>query len=480
MLSETYGVIVYQEQVMKIASIVGGYSLGESDILRRAMGKKKADVMAEQKKMFVDRAIGLGYDKKKSDDLFELMAYFAGYGFNKSHSAAYALIAYQTAYLKANYPVEFATCLISLESGNAEKMSFYLKEARDMGIEILPPSINRSQIDFSVVDGKILFGLQGIKNIGLASLNNILAQRNKDGFFKDILNLCERIDLRASNKRVLENLICAGALDELAGSRAQKFNELANIIEMALQIKERKQTGQMQLFSISNSKENDAEHYVFTPCPDWSNKETLDKEKEVLGFYLSSHPLHTYAKELSWIQSHNISDLLALHQQKLHVEPTVIMFGLLVSKKIISTKKGDRMAFLQIEDLHNHAEIIIFPKLFKQIEPWLSDYTIFVVKGMLDIAAPNSCKIKAMQCVPFELLFHSWNKIVQCELYLPHEMSLSHIELLKEMEKGTIPLQVTYFEENKPMKLLSKKQISINFNMLNKLAQFDISGKITL
>ncbi len=479
-LAETYGVIVYQEQVMKIASIVGGYSLGESDILRRAMGKKKADVMAEQKKMFVDRAIALGYDQKKSDDLFELMAYFAGYGFNKSHSAAYALIAYQTAYLKANYPVEFATCLISLESGNAEKMSFYLKEARDMGIEILPPSINRSQIDFSVVDGKILFGLQGIKNIGLASLNNILVQRTKHGSFKDMLNLCERIDLRASNKRVLENLICAGALDELPGSRAQKFHELANIIELALQIKERKQTGQMQLFSSSNSIEDDAAPYVFTPCPDWSNKETLDKEKEVLGFYLSSHPLHTYAKELSWIQVNNITDLLALHQQKLNIEPTVITLGLLVSKKIISTKKGDRMAFLQIEDLHNHAEIIIFPKLFKQIEAWLSAYTIFVVKGALDISAPSSCKIKAMQCVPFELLFHSWNKIVQCELNLPHEASAEHIELLKDMESGSIPLQVTYFEDNKPMKLVSKKQVSINFNILSKLAQLHVSGKISL
>jgi DNA polymerase-3 subunit alpha len=481
-LQETYGVIVYQEQVMKIASIIGGYSLGESDILRRAMGKKKADVMAEQKKIFVQRAITRGYDEKKSDDLFELMAYFAGYGFNKSHSAAYALIAYQTAYLKANYPCEFAACLISLESTNSEKMSFYLKEAREMGIEILPPSINHSQVDFSVVDGKILFGLQGIKNIGLASLNNILAQRKKDGIFTDILNFCERIDLRSSNKRVLENLICAGAFDELAGTRAQKFHELASIIELALQTKERKETGQMQLFSLAQSDNDTSMPYVFSPIKDWSNKENLDKEKEVLGFYLSSHPLHTHAQQLHWIQSQSIADLLNLHQQKQPLgqsmgqahEPTVTTLGLLTQKKIISTKKGERMAFLQIEDLHNHAEIIIFPKLFKQIEEWLHDYTIFVIKGSLDMNASMSCKIKANQCVPFELLFHSWNKIHQLELDLPAQANSNHIEMLKKMEAGAIPLSVTYQEENKRMKLMSKKQVAVTFDILAQLQQMDV------
>jgi DNA polymerase-3 subunit alpha len=479
-LWETYGVIVYQEQVMKIASIIAGYSLGESDILRRAMGKKKAEVMAEQKKLFVERAIERGYDKRKSDDLFELMAYFAGYGFNKSHSAAYALIAYQTAYLKANYPAEFAACLISLEAAHAEKMSFYLKEARDMGIEILPPSINKSDIDFSVVDGKILFGLQGIKNIGLASLNNILVQRKKDGPFTDVLNLCERIDLRTSNKRVLENLICAGALDELPGTRAQKFHELANVIEMALQIKERKETGQMQLFDLVQANNNDSGPYVFNVTADWTNKETLEKEKEVLGFYLSCHPLTMHAQQLNWIQAKEIGQILDLHLQKLNAEPTVTVCGLLVSKKIIATKKGERMAFLQIEDLHQNAEIIVFPKLFKQIEPWLQDYSIFIIKGALDIASPNSCKIKANQCVPFELVFDSWNKIVQCELMLPFDADQGHVDMLKNLEKGSIPLQVTYHEQNRLMQLMSKKQIAMSFDVIAKLAEIGISGKVVL
>jgi len=482
-LEETYGVIVYQEQVMKIASIVGGYSLGEADILRRAMGKKKADVMAEQKKMFVDRADAKGFNHKKSDAVFELMAYFAGYGFNKSHSAAYALIAYQTAYLKANYPAEFAACLISLESGNAEKMAFYLKEARDMGIELLPPSINHSQVDFSIVDKKILFGLQGIKNIGLASLHNIIAQREKDGPFKDILNFCERIDLRTSNKRVLENLISAGALDELPGNRAQKFDELAHIIEQALEIKEHKLTGQMQLFGSAKSTTGQGQAYAFASKADWTNKEKLEKEKEVLGFYISSHPLQTHDKQLAWIQTTTINNILEMIKtMPAHVqqEPTVITCGLLIQKKIISTKKGDRMAFVQIEDLHNHAEIIVFPRLFKEIEPWLQNYSIFIVKGSVDITAHSTCKIKANQMVPLELVFHEWDKINQVTLQLPDDATLQHIEVIKKIEGGKIPLRMSYQENDKTIKLITKKLISLNLDIISKLDELNISGTVDL
>ncbi len=206
---------------MKIASTIAGYSLGESDILRRAMGKKKAEVMAEQKELFLKRALERNFNGKRAGDLFDLMAYFAGYGFNKSHSAAYALLAYQTAYLKANYAPEFMACLITLEVQHAEKMSFYLQEAKDMGITIMPPDINRSEIDFTVENQAILFGLQGIKNVGLTSLENIITERTKKPF-KDMLDLCQRIDLRTSNKRVIENLICAGAFDTLAWTALSK------------------------------------------------------------------------------------------------------------------------------------------------------------------------------------------------------------------------------------------------------------------
>lgn len=229
-LEETYGVIVYQEQVLKIASAIGGYSLGEADILRKAMGKKKVEVMAEQREIFLKKSVANNFDGKKAGELFDLVAYFAGYGFNKAHSAAYALIAYQTAYLKANFPAEFMACLISLESANAENMAFYLQEAKDMGLTILPPNINQSDIDFSIVNGALLFGLRGIKSVGLASLDNIINERKK-GLFLDLFDFCKRIDLRTSNKRVIENLICAGAFDSLSGNRAQKYEELPKIME---------------------------------------------------------------------------------------------------------------------------------------------------------------------------------------------------------------------------------------------------------
>lgn len=482
-LWETYGVIVYQEQVMKIASVIGGYSLGEADILRRAMGKKKADVMEEQKKIFVERAVARGYDKKKSDDLFELMAYFAGYGFNKSHSAAYALIAYQTAYLKANYPAEFTACLISLEAGNAENMVFYLKEAKDMGIGILPPDINQSVTEFSIKDGKILFGLQGIKNIGLMSLNNIIAQRKKDGPFTDLLNLCERIDLRSSNKRVLENLICAGALDNLPGNRAQKYHELSTIIELALQNKEHKATGQMQLFSPAQSHHDPVtKAYNFPAIPDWNSKEKLEKEKEVIGFYISAHPLQNYQQQLNWIETqsiHNILQMVAAPKTGTQ-EPFVTTVGLLIEKKIISTKKGDKMAFTQIEDLSNHAEIIIFPKLFAKVEAWLHDYSIFVVKGNLDITAMGVCKIKATHMVPLELLFHCWGKMHNVTLQLPTDFSSAQIDKIKALPEGQVPMHLQYEEHEKTLKILSRKQIDLKIEIINELNDLGITGKIVL
>jgi DNA polymerase-3 subunit alpha len=310
-LEETYGVIVYQEQVMKIASLIGGYSLGEADILRRAMGKKKAEVMAEQRAIFLERSIARNYDATKAGELFDLMAYFAGYGFNKSHSAAYALIAYHTAFLKANYPAEFMACLISLEAHDTEKMAFYLQEAKDMGLHILPPNINTSGVDFSVINGDILFGLRGIKNVGLAALENMLHERNAQGPFTDLLNLCQRIDLRTANKRVLENLICAGALDCLPGNRAQKFIELPPILEQAVAYKKSKETGQLDLFMMGGTEQhaNEQTAYAFAPLPEWSAKEKLEREVEVTGFFLSAHPLDAYQKKLRRLKTIAVADI---------------------------------------------------------------------------------------------------------------------------------------------------------------------------
>ncbi len=481
-LQETYGVIVYQEQVMKIASVIAGYSLGESDILRRAMGKKKAEVMAEQKNLFVTRAIERGFEQTKSAALFDLMAYFAGYGFNKSHSAAYALIAYQTAYLKANYTAEFLAALISLEVTHADKMTVYLKEAKDRGIELLPPNINTSQVDFSVVQGKILFGLQGIKNIGLASLNDILAQRKKHGPFKDLLHLCQSIDLRTSNKRVLENLICAGALDDFPGTRAQKYHELHQVIEKALEIKERQLTGQMSLFASSKT-DHASEEYIFKLETVWSDKEKLEKEKEVLGFYISSHPLQMYEAQMQWFKTKSFEQLLFENQAKKGnvQESFIAVQGFLITKKIISTKKGERMAFLQVEDMTGSAEIIIFPKLFQKIEPWLASHTLFIIKGVCDVTSTTTCKIKAQECVPLEYVFDQWQRIYAITLTLPEPFHPEFLTLLKGLPAGKIPVNFVYRDgDGKQVFLAAKKQIGFTYEYMDLLMQAGFKGVVAL
>ena len=333
-LKETYGVIVYQEQVMKIASAIAGYSLGESDILRRAMGKKKAEEMDAQKAIFIDKSVKRNFDAKKAEELFDLMAYFAGYGFNKSHSAAYALIAYQTAYLKANYMPEFLACLISLEAGDAEQMAQYVYEAKDQGLTLLPPDINSSQIDFSVVSGAIRFGLHGIKNVGMTALHDIIEERKK-GPFKGLYDFCKRIELRTCNKRVIENLICAGAFDSLPGNRAQKHADLPQIMETALDKKKHEKTGQMSLFDTLLPATLSDDVFSFKPRAEWPDSIKLEKEKEVVGLYISGQPMDSYAKHIRWIEAETFQDA-----GKKPVESIVICCGTVKNQKVITTKKG--------------------------------------------------------------------------------------------------------------------------------------------
>lgn len=466
-LEETYGVIVYQEQVIKIASAIGGFSLGEADILRRAMGKKKADEMAKQQAIFVERATKLNFDPKKAQELFDLMAYFAGYGFNKSHSAAYALIAYQTAFLKAHYPAEFMACLISLEAVNAENMAFYLQEARDMGLTILPPDINRSSIEFTPSGtDKILFGLQGIKNVGLAALENIISERTTKGPFSSLYDFCSRIDLRTSNKRVIEHLICSGAFDEVSGTRAQKVNDLEKIMELAAEQKKAAATGQMGLFgAISTTTENSPslDSFVYQVIPDWSNKEKLEKEKEVIGFYLSAHPLQAYKKLLSWLSIPNFETILKNGQfDGSAPESIVVGAGLIKSKREIITKKGDRMAFVMLEDANSTAEVILFPTAFKKAESWLNSHSMFVVKGGLDITSPQKCKIKANEFLPLDLFFQEWPQIFKISCSLTHPLSLETLETLeKSFAPGKTGLEFLFAENGKHLRLTTQKKVTV-------------------
>lgn len=477
-LQETYGVIVYQEQVIKIASAIAGFSLGEADILRRAMGKKKAEVMEAQKAIFVEKSVHRNFNEKKSGELFDLMAYFAGYGFNKSHSAAYALIAYQTAYLKANFPREFMACLISLESSDAEKMASYVAEAKDMKISVLPPCINSSQIEFSVIENKIRFGLRGIKNIGEAVLHDILQEREK-GEFKDLFDFCARVELRTANKRVMENLICAGAFDLMPGNRAQKFEELTRVIDQALEKKKALKTGQMGLFGLisQESKNQDSlDHtiYVFSPRPEWSDSIKLEKEKEVIGLYISAQPLDFYQNHLKWANTVSFKSALT------KPEEFVICAGLVKSKKVVTTKKGDAMAFVSLEDYSGKAELIIFPKLYAQIENWLNSHNIFLVKGIVDAASTQITKIKANSCIPIDMLFEQW----ACErliLTLPENIPDSSLDIIKsKIVSGSTPMELNFFENGKSLRLVFKEKIRVQIDLLLALQEQNISVSLKI
>jgi len=492
-LKETYGVIVYQEQVMKIASAIAGYTLGGSDILRRAMGKKKVDVMAEHKKIFIDGATERNFDAKKAAELFDLMAYFAGYGFNKSHSTAYALIAYHTAYLKANYPNEFMAALVSFETSDPDKLTFYLQEISRMGIKTVPPTVNRSAIEFSAHEDGILFGLKGIKNVGLAALQDILTVRAPKGTHKpflDLLDFCKRVDLRTANKRVIESLIAAGALDNLPGNRAQKTNELEKVMSIASKEKEAAKTGQMQLFSaLGGAQQGDTsqgdesqEFYSFQACDEWSDKDKLEKEKDVVGFYLSSHPLESHKKTLDLFAHESFANAFEkIKNFRGRQEPVVVCCGLKQSHREITTKKGDRMAFAKFEDFSGQCEIVIFPRMYQKVEQWLDEYNVFVIKGALDTMSDNKCKIKANDMVPVELVFDEWATIESCTIKLPDQFDQNTIETLKTtLTPGKTPLNFTFYENGTKLLLRTKKRITIDVDQIKVLAGAGVGVRLGL
>ena len=395
MLEETYGVIVYQEQVMQIATLLANFSLADADILRRAMGKKKADEMAMQKKKFMEGAQRNKIAEKKAEKLFDLMAKFAEYGFNKSHSAAYALIAYQTAYLKAHYPVEFMAALLSSEMGNPDKMLRYLSECRDKRIEVLPPDVNESQQDFTVVGGKIRFGLAAVKNVGQAATQSILLAREEKENFGSLPDFCLKVDLRKVNKRVIESLIKCGAFDSIGPSRAQLLAGLEEAMEWSQGLERERSNPQIVLFGGIQSGRGKAEPR-FPVVPEWPESQRLAFEKETLGFYLTGHPLTRYAEALQRLTTTNTQQIREIADGQ-----EIVIGGVVNALKEITTKKGDRMAFVTLEDLNGVVEVIIFAELYKNSSLLLKGEEPVFIKGRVD-AGEENVKIIANEILPFE------------------------------------------------------------------------------
>lgn len=476
-LSETYGVIVYQEQVQKIAVAIGNYTLGGADLLRRAMGKKKPEEMAKQKSIFLSGAKTLGFDEKKAEDLFELMAYFAGYGFNKSHSTAYALIAYHTAYLKAHYPGEFYAALLTFECGNPDQFSLYLQRGKEFGVTVLPPDINKSGIAFTPTPQGVVFGLQGIKNVGEAALHNIIAIRDEKPFVS-LLDFCSRVDLRTANKRVIESLITAGAFDGLPGTRAQKMHDLDEILKKAHSIQEAKLTGQMSLFGMVQAQTNpelSAEEHIYSNIPDWTARQRLDLEKTSIGVYLSDHPLNEYRTLCAALRTSFIGDP-AFEGKAAQV--TVI--ALILSNKVILTKKLEKMAFSEIEDASGKAELIIFPKTFAACENMLAEgKNIFIIRGELDATNPELRKLKAETLIPASSFMEFSNTISKITITLPEPVTEDKCRAVnEELRPGSAEIILQYPDQGNLFGVKLAQRLTIPYESLNKLSNLGISFQI--
>jgi DNA polymerase-3 subunit alpha len=462
-LKDTYGVIVYQEQVMQIASKLAGYSLGESDILRRAMGKKKADEMAKQKDLFMARSIERGFEKNKTEQVFDLMAYFAGYGFNKAHSAAYALIAYQTAYLKAHYPIEFMSCLITLELAHPENTLEYIKYVKESNIKLLPPDINISISEFIPENNGIRWGLLGIKNVGLIAAEDILKKRKEEGDYKDLFDLCNRVDLRVCNKRVLESLIASGALDCFKQTRPFMMINLDYVMEMAHFLKEKKNSGQLSLFDGEN--QNEEESLEYKSADEWSLQQKLDSEKEVLGVYLSNHPLDEYRSIKKLYQCADIEGSIPNTNTKI--------IGLVIQFKEVKTKKGDLMSFAIIEDQNKRCELILFPKIHERFFHIIEKKSAVLVFGDSTESTPDLLKIKVSHVIDLQKFSIEHVKEFTIKIFEDTDLSLIQEEHSK-LPPGTQTINFSIDANHHTLYYTLDKKITITKNYINILQEKNI------
>ena len=413
-LKETYGIIVYQEQVMQIASELAGFTLGQADLLRRAMGKKKQEVMDEQRAHFLEGTRKNGISDDLAKKIFDLMSYFAGYGFNKSHSAAYALISYHTAYLKAHYPVEFMAALLTSEMENTDKIVKYIAEAREMKIKTLPPDVNESSVSFRVVKDHIRFGMAAVKNVGETAVRAILEAREKDGAFISLFDFCRKVDLRVVNKRVIESLIYCGAFDSLKIRRSQLTAILDQAADLAQQAQRAVQSRQIGLFAMNHTREGENGASIILPdIPEWPESQRLTAEKEVLGFYLTGHPLTRFSKQIRKYTNTSSQNILNVRDGD-----KVTLGGILNISKEITTKKSERMAFANLEDLYGIVEVVLFPELYKVSLPLIEDEVPVIVQGTVDVK-DDVAKVTATEVIALSDAERHFANNIHIRMFIP-------------------------------------------------------------
>jgi DNA polymerase-3 subunit alpha len=455
-LKPTYGVIVYQEQVMKVAQIIGGFSLGKADILRRAMGKKKVKEMDKMKIEFIEGAVQKGYTKKKAEDIFEMLVPFAGYGFNKSHAAAYSVIAYKTAFLKANYPAEFMAANLTNEINTPDKLTLYINETKSMGLNILPPNINLSYKNFAVANGDIIYGLVGVKNVGAAAVEEIITAREENGKYISFIDFLEKVDLKSINRKVLESLINCGAFDSFEENRATLMSNLEKVLEFVTKIKEQSMFGQTSLF---DSKDDSAlPSFVMEKIEELPVLELLNNEKELLGYYFSGHPMDKY-KQI-WQKSVTLS---LKHTDKSIPDRKYTVMGTITSSRVITTKRGQQMAFLQIEDFEGSIELILFPKIWEEKSIYLSVDSIVGFSGKIDASRGDP-------------------KLLVDEVFRPEEMKDSgnsevHIKMGRNFNEDDLISLRSYLIDNQGN---SSVYLHLLTNGNNSDTIIKVSGQITM
>jgi DNA polymerase-3 subunit alpha len=392
-LRETYGVIVYQEQVMRIAQVLANYTLSEADLLRKVISKKKAEEMAHQKERFLAGTTQNGLNRRKAEHVFDLIEKFGGYGFNKSHSVAYAMIAYFTAYLKAHYPVQFMAALLTEDMGSQDKTIKNIAECKEMNIPILPPDINESHVDFAVVGESIRFGLAAVKHVGFKAVEAIVDEREKNGPFASLRDFCKRVDKSKVNKRVLEGLIQCGSFDFTGVFRSRLFASLNDAMLLG-GISE--DPNQLNMFDLFSTKEKEDSPSEFLNIEEWADDEKLRKEKESLGFYITGHPLDRFADEVNQFATTNTQDLAEVKDKSM-----VKLAGLVNTMRIKRTKKGDKMALMNVEDKKGFTEVVVFPDVFTRCAGLLNDDRPFLITGDAEVS-DNMVKIRAQDIVALE------------------------------------------------------------------------------
>jgi DNA polymerase-3 subunit alpha len=443
-LKETYGIILYQEQAMRIASVLACFSMAEADSLRRAMAKKIPEYIAEMRQRFVEGCGKNDIDRKVAEKIFNQIEHFAGYGFNKSHSAAYALISYRTAYLKANYPVEFMTALLTSEKDDLDKISLYINESIKMGIKILPPDINESYSDFTVVGDSIRFGLAAVKNVGEGAIDSIINVRKKDGKYKSIYDFTKKIDSRLVNRKVIESLIKCGAMDSFGLYRSQLSTMIDKALDVAGGAQKDRLAGQLSFFDRFEDQENFKKTVQEIPnIPEWPENQLLTNEKEMLGFYITKHPLARFEKMLRTFSTCPITKLVSLKDGD-----EVLMGGIISKAKFTVTRKtNEKMAIVSLEDLDGVVEVLVFPKTYVKAAEIVKPDAMIFVKGHVTLREETP-KIIADEIAALESVKQKYTKAILIDLVMAglEKTTLDNLKRVLTRYPGRVPVYLNFIK----------------------------------